>query len=841
MLLFCYEVFATRRKWTLPPPEDPDDPWRSSFDDLYDWFSGPRVKMVIAGFSISIISLGTFFSMRRLASSTYFCFPALDSPSRTVSLQVIGLGLDAAIIVVLWRLLAWSRSNKTKLRILGTVLTLSSLSMGLLWMCNSMLLGSQEQLRLGFGALYGLDIVIDSAVFAILMVSAALWLCHSSPLIPASAITISVGLWGCMSGLFSWSDWLHLQRAEILVPLWTIAGSTGCFLYFQDVKSLFFLRRIYIVFLLVAVTIGATTYTSLQHPQEFDKRHPISDLIYKGHIAHDHWLRKVRISQSLPVAIATYEERHSGRAAPPNFSSWYDFAKETVVVDDFPQIDQDLAIFWNLKPEMIRERVKLMAERPTVFAINIKDGQVTHDSPTGDSQEQSDLADLVKMIGKFSQHLPDMTLPINLGPSPRILPSWNTAHSGRRAGSSAAMSSIHKRSHVGPGNATSAPLDLRNTESETKLDWAHTLVGEYRQMQVDGCPPSSLTRTSPRWNIAEFCSICATRHSKGPMIIDWERSLDTCAQPDLKYLHGLYLTAPQLPPIQELLPLFSLAKTDSFSDILIPLPRVTKGLEADIKWQFSRRYDNLFWQGKIGQRPMNHQYLRGNHKIRLLHLLRDAEVHEEAVLILPSKNKKDKFEYERVSAAEANNAAPFSIGIEDYSTCTDRTCELVQQTYGPPQEASQEPLEYRYVLLLDDDNGPPVDMGRALHSGSVPFVSTIFRTWYTERIQPWLHFVPIDQRYQALHTTYLYFTGTENRTMIGGRDTNMKGRVDDAEWIAHQGQKWAEEALGERDMEVYLFRLLLEWGRLIDDQRDTIGFRKTKEGGFDNVGFTKRH
>ena len=54
----------------------------------------------------------------------------------------------------------------------------------------------------------------------------------------------------------------------------------------------------------------------------------------------------------------------------------------------------------------------------------------------------------------------------------------------------------------------------------------------------------------------------------------------------------------------------------------------------------------------------------------------------------------------------------------------------------------------------------------------------------------------------------------------------MKGRVDDGEWIAQQGRKWADKTLGNRDMEVYLFRLLLEWGRLIDDARDKLdGFR----------------
>lgn len=52
----------------------------------------------------------------------------------------------------------------------------------------------------------------------------------------------------------------------------------------------------------------------------------------------------------------------------------------------------------------------------------------------------------------------------------------------------------------------------------------------------------------------------------------------------------------------------------------------------------------------------------------------------------------------------------------------------------------------------------------------------------------------------------------------------MEGRQDQAEWIADQGRKWASRALRKEDMEIYFFRLLLEWGRLVDDRRDEIGF-----------------
>lgn len=794
--------------------------------------------MIMAGLSVFLISLGALFSGDRLIPSTYICFDSIDSRPKVLLLQLTGLGLDAAIIVLAWRVLAWSRTTKTKLRTIGTGLTISSLSTGLFWLSSATFLGYQSGSEVGSGPWYGIDILIDSVVFAIFMLSAAVWVCNTSPLLPSSAITAIVGLGSCLYQVLSWGDWLHFESGAILMPLWLICGGSVGFLYFHDTRYLFFLRRILLVLLFFGVAISATIITSVRHPHVFAKRHPITDLIYRGHVAQDRWLKSAHLSGSLPVAVATYEERHPGRAAPPGFSEWYEYAKGTVVIDDFLQIDSDLAAFWNIKPQALRESAEVMGSLPGVLTIHVKDGKVAHGT-VSDGQANDDLLDLVNMISKFSEHLPDMTLPINLGPSPRILPSWDVVQSRHHAGLSAVVDLLSKRSVAAASNSTLASLEVRGSQTGGQSAQGLITPNQYRQMQMGGCSPFARARAIPQWSDTQFCPACAALHSEGSLLADWKASTETCAQSDLKYLHGLYLSSPQQAPIRGLLPLFSLAKTDSFSDILIPLPRVMKGGNPDIKWQFPRRYDTLFWRGNIGRDDMNDEYLRGNHKLRLLHLLGDPGPHDEVMLILPVGAKGNKFAHERVSAVEASGAAPFNVEIGDLSACTSHECDLLRGAYGSRQGSNQEPLEYRYVLVLDEDDGPPTDLVRTLRSNSVPFVSSIFRTWYTERIQPWLHFVPIDLRYQALHSTYLYFTGTENRPKIKGRDTNMKGRQADAEWIAREGRKWADKALGERDMEVYLFRLLLEWGRLIDDERDKIGFRRSSNGGFDNVGFTK--
>jgi hypothetical protein len=56
----------------------------------------------------------------------------------------------------------------------------------------------------------------------------------------------------------------------------------------------------------------------------------------------------------------------------------------------------------------------------------------------------------------------------------------------------------------------------------------------------------------------------------------------------------------------------------------------------------------------------------------------------------------------------------------------------------------------------------------------------------------------------------------------------MEGQIKAAEKIARDGKVWTEKVLRKEDMEVYMFRLLLEWGRLTDDARTEVGFRIEK-------------
>lgn len=93
-------------------------------------------------------------------------------------------------------------------------------------------------------------------------------------------------------------------------------------------------------------------------------------------------------------------------------------------------------------------------------------------------------------------------------------------------------------------------------------------------------------------------------------------------------------------------------------------------------------------------------------------------------------------------------------------------------------------------------------------------------------------------RLHGLLSTLAYFTGTADLGSGGGGEgggegiggavgegvAGTKGNVKAGEMIAEAGREWAAKVLRKEDMEIYMFRLLLEWGRLTDDRRDEIGF-----------------
>ena len=89
----------------------------------------------------------------------------------------------------------------------------------------------------------------------------------------------------------------------------------------------------------------------------------------------------------------------------------------------------------------------------------------------------------------------------------------------------------------------------------------------------------------------------------------------------------------------------------------------------------------------------------------------------------------------------------------------------------------------------------------------------------------------MDNRYDDLYSLLTYFIGYGKPT-IGVRPDDDKANKDvyiqshefEGKVLARQGREWANKVLRREDIEVYTFRLLIEYARVLDDNRDRIGY-----------------
>ncbi|RYP17988.1 hypothetical protein DL765_004207 [Monosporascus sp. GIB2] len=823
VLLAVYEFMSHK-----PAPAEsgePEEMWGSFWEDFKAWIVTSPITLLL---STVLFSLGAHFGVRLGARSTYFCSTLLDRRSVVVLLQCLGTLIDATIITMLWRVLSWARTTKARLRILCGIALTSSAIICLAWLATSLFqrggpIGYQPSP--GLNALYFFDILGTGLVLGSFFTSTALWICESSPMAPIVIPTFVLGVYLSIQSILLLGTYEQGPAYQPFVSLSFISVGFTLFMYANNMRSIVVVGRAFVVLLLIVVLIASTVYAPFRiGPMN---RHPVDDLVYRGRVNADRWLRHATVSTTLKSAVREYRDRYHGRNPPPNFDKWFSFAQQrkSAIVDKFDQIDKDILPFWGMNQQKIRSGLDFLKSLPDIGVITIADGKVYHNQPSDPSQKQV-LDDVVSMISGFSEHLPAMSVAINLNERPRVLVPWDDVYRMALSGSKPKFNIFPNRLHrrqVGDPKLPHSNSDGAPTTAETSTSQPIVSAQRFHHLQALACPPGSPTRAGIHWNVRDFCAACANPHSQGQFVRDWQKSLDPCHQPDLFNLHDFHMAPYGYEIHQELLPLFSRSKTDSFNDILIPLVRSNSTDRVD-STVFADKFNRAFWQGDVADiRFLTSQSLHGGHRQRLLHLVNNATSAESiSILMGTGKDTQMKFHYEDIQARTVNSHLPLSFSFTNAESCDTMDCRLIEQEFGFQERGT--PTDKLFVLLLDNSDGPPPDLLPVLRSYSVPVLTSIFREWYTERILPWVHFIPIDVRYHGLHSTLSYFIGLKYSGPLNGKSQVMDRRKEDARWIAEEGRKWAHKTMRREDMEVYLFRLLLEWGRVIDDDRDNLGF-----------------
>lgn len=515
---------------------------------------------------------------------------------------------------------------------------------------------------------------------------------------------------------------------------------------------------------------------------------------------------------------------------------WYEFAvnKSSAIIDNYDQIYQDLLPFRKLSPQKLRESTNTMVTDAwnDVAAIHIRGGVASFQEDVRPTHRWM-LEGTVKLVSQFSQYLPDMDLALNINDEARVAVPWEDIDASRNLAKAQPLRPENELSvSWSADRASNWPPSFYDTTSSHRAFVDRSMQKVFDAIGRSTCPPSSVARSSNFWEHRSLCLDCAKPHSLDQFMKDWDLASDICHQPDIGELHGFYLSPSAFKVSQDPLPVFSQSKPPGFNDILYPSPW---GYVDKAKYEpsdehpdppYAQKEPTLFWRGATSEGYSTRGQWRGMVRQRLVHVVNDHTSKPVSVL-LPSSRGKFAYENLAASSISTNLNLPTLVNIADeFVRCDDGDCEAQKSEYGTaPRTDFQEHWKYRFLFDVDGAGFS----GRFLpflQSHSLPFRSALYRTWIDGRLTEWVHFVPIDLRLHGLWSTLAYFAGAKRSGKNPAHQvTIMEPRDKAGEFIAEEGRKWAEKTLRKEDMEVYFFRLLLEWGRLTDDRRDELGFR----------------
>ncbi|KAL8803400.1 MAG: hypothetical protein Q9182_003198 [Xanthomendoza sp. 2 TL-2023] len=569
--------------------------------------------------------------------------------------------------------------------------------------------------------------------------------------------------------------------------------------------------------------------------------HPIDSLIGAASVQHDTWLQQAAASKTLDQAVKEYTRRYK-RHPPPGFNSWYQYAMErsSLVIDDFDNLMEDLQLFWAIEPSEIRRRSREALSDPwnEVAEIRIRSGKAEI-GPDVKPTHKWMLDGVIATMKNYLYKIPDMDLGFNINDEPRIAIPYND------------LQILYKNS-APPQSPKQTPLNRFSNDRASGWNYSdpsspdkpfidYSFQPTFHTHGSISCPPSSLARRSHLWDTLPLCRSCFSPHSTDLFLSNWTLSASPCHQPDLAHLHGFYLSPAAFKPSKVLYPVFSQSKAAGYADIRYPSPwnYMDKAVHAPSDTfrdpPFAEKKDTLFWRGATSEGLSRYGEWKGMVRQRAVHLANNETSATALPVLLPSfahvsanARYQPTYKFHNIPSSLLPhlglNISDIHI-VSKIDRCWDADCPTQARELGLSDPSDfQSHWQYKYLMDLDGAgfSGRFIPF---LQSHSLPFkVAGVFREWWDGRVTAWKHFVPIDLRLHGLYSTLAYFHGNSAVSTKGIRVEAQKARTGEGEMIAESGREWVGKVMRKEDMEIYFYRLLLEWGRLTDDEREGIGF-----------------
>jgi hypothetical protein len=495
-------------------------------------------------------------------------------------------------------------------------------------------------------------------------------------------------------------------------------------------------------------------------------------------------------STSLAEAIAEYRRRY-GMPPPPLFDKWYKYAVDSEVrlIDEYDSIHESLLLFWSLDPAEIRRRaLEALGYSQSLMGVSIRNGKVR---TVGDGQDDWQEPATKEMISQFSEWLPDMDLVFNVNDESRVLAPHEDVERMHNVATGAV------RAVRASSNAFSAPKDLNDGQS-------YDQVSETRFNRLDHQQTWSHSRMS--------CPIdTPARHFQGDIedektgfvygglefVFNVTAFSDICLVPSVRHSIGLFNHPNVYSVSHDLVPVFSPSKLSTFHDILYPSPyyyadRTVFDSSFAVPW--SEKDSELYWRGATSG-----GYSQGGTWRTLLRQSVLAKLMNPGTVNLLER-KDDVVGDHAWKPKEVSGGAiqdRYDAKFTEIKQCDVRDCAEMRNFFGNHPNAPQaDAWKHKYLLDMDG-NALSGRFYALMKSASLPMKVAYYREWHIKRLFPWKHYVPVSASTEEYAEILRYFEDEEDGRKI-------------AERIAMQGSDWAQKVVRRKDMEIYMFRLLLE-------------------------------
>ncbi|KAK4976516.1 hypothetical protein LTR66_010855 [Elasticomyces elasticus] len=542
------------------------------------------------------------------------------------------------------------------------------------------------------------------------------------------------------------------------------------------------------------------------------KAHPVDQLVRE---AEANFLATLEHqSETLEDAIAEYRRRYR-IPPPPNFDKWFRFARQKgiTLIDEYDTIYHSLLPFWGLEPRTIRARVReaLGFDANMLIGLLVRNGEAAHIHGGQEWQQKATIG----MMTEFIRYLPDMDLAFNMHDEPRVVVPHDEL-------SRLVSHAVDKRmpaafANPSPRNAFSPrPQDVSNGKRVGEVKTTRFNIFAHQPTWIPSrlsCSPSSPARALD--DVYAVDNLTAYALGDLGFIYNHTAFSDVCNSPSFATSHGFFDRPNAFNVVHDLFPIFSQSKMSSFQDILYPSPwywygKVSYNQHKDVDWE--AKENKLWWRGSTtggfsrdgGWRRQHRQQL-----VRKINAPDQATILADVNKYTGNEDKTPNWQPKKVSRQDYKDI--MDVHFSHVGQCDPGDCDAQKEFFdiAPPAD-QQDAWNFKYLLDMDG-NAFSGRFYAFLKSHSMVFKMAVFREWHEEWVRPWVHYIPLSLRGDDALEAVRYFSG------------EAEGRVQ-AVRMAEAGREWANKALRNEDFEVWFFRLLLEYARVIDDERETIGY-----------------